>query len=172
VNKGAKTVLIILIAIICVGCDQVTKSLAREQLVSRPPIILLDDIVRIHYSENTGAMLGLGANLPPNLRFWLLSVLAGLMLIGMLVFAWRSDVLDFFGILGIGLLVGGGVSNLIDRIVSGRVIDFMNIGIGNLRTGIFNVADVAIMLGAGLIIVWSIRSRDSGGQADQSAHQD
>jgi len=109
VTKTAKTVLIILIAIVCVGCDQVTKSLAREQLASRPPIILLDDIVRIHYSENTGAMLGLGANLPPNLRFWLLSVVAGLMLIGMLVFAWRSYALDFFGILGIGLLVGGGV---------------------------------------------------------------
>ena len=161
-NRAIRIILILLVAGVIVGIDQVTKSLAREQLANTAPIILLDDIVRIHYSENTGAMLGLGANLPPSLRFWLLSVVAGLMLLGMLVFAWRSESLDFLGILGVGLLVGGGVSNLIDRIVSGSVIDFMNIGIGKLRTGVFNVADVAIMLGAGLIIVWSLRQRDTG----------
>ncbi len=165
-NKVGRIVLILLVAGIIAWIDQVSKSIAREQLANSPPIILINDIIRVYYSENSGAMLGLGANLPPNLRFWLLSVVAGLMLIGMLVFAWRSESLDIMGVLGTGLLVGGGVSNLIDRIISGRVIDFMNIGIGNLRTGIFNVADVAIMIGAGLIIVWSLRQRDAGGSRE------
>jgi signal peptidase II len=165
-NKVGRIVLILLVAGIIAWIDQVTKSIAREQLANSPPIILINDIIRVYYSENSGAMLGLGANLPPNLRFWLLSVVAGLMLIGMLVFAWRSESLDIMGVLGTGLLVGGGVSNLIDRIISGRVIDFMNIGIGNLRTGIFNVADVAIMIGAGLVIVWSLRQRDAGGSRE------
>ena len=169
-NRAIRIVLILLVAGVIVGIDQVTKSFAREQLANTAPIILLDDIVRIHYSENTGAMLGLGANLSPNLRFWLLSVASGLMLIGMLVFAWRSESLDILGILGVGLLVGGGASNLIDRIISGTVIDFMNIGIGNLRTGIFNVADVAIMLGAGLIIVWSLRHRDTDGNPERTGN--
>ncbi len=165
-NKVGRIVLILLVAGIIAWIDQVSKSIARQQLANSPPIILINDIIRVYYSENSGAMLGLGANLPPNLRFWLLSVVAGLMLIGMLVFAWRSESLDIMGVLGTGLLVGGGVSNLIDRIISGRVIDFMNIGIGNLRTGIFNVADVAIMIGAGLIIVWSLRQRDAGGSRE------
>jgi len=164
-KKATRIFLISLIAGASVVLDQVAKSFARNKLANIPPIILLDDIIRIYYSENTGAMLGLGANLAPNLRFLLLSVIAGLMLVGLLVFAWRSDSLDLLGISGIGLLVGGGVSNLIDRVIYGRVIDFMNIGIGNLRTGIFNVADVAIMLGAGVMILWSIRHREVGGQA-------
>ena len=47
----------------------------------------------------------------------------------------------------------GGISNMIDRVLSGAVIDFMNIGIGNLRTGIFNVADMAIMAGLFLVVI-------------------
>ena len=49
------------------------------------------------------------------------------------------------------LIVSGGASNLIDRVITGSVIDFLNVGIGPLRTGIFNAADVGIMVGAGLM---------------------
>lgn len=56
------------------------------------------------------------------------------------------------------LFLGGGVSNLLDRLIHGTVIDFMNVGIGPLRTGIFNVADMAIMLGAGIIVLETWRA--------------
>jgi len=56
------------------------------------------------------------------------------------------------------LFVAGGASNLIDRVTYGMVIDFMNVGIGSLRTGIFNVADMAIMLGAGILLLEASRS--------------
>ena len=57
-------------------------------------------------------------------------------------------------ILAIALVVGGGLSNLIDRLVNeGRVVDFMQLGIGPLRTGVFNVADVAIMGGLAVMLV-------------------
>ena len=52
---------------------------------------------------------------------------------------------------GLTLLIAGGLGNLIDRLVYGYVTDFLNVGIGSLRTGIFNVADMAIMLGVGLL---------------------
>jgi len=58
-------------------------------------------------------------------------------------------------LVGIALFVAGGSSNLLDRLTRGSVIDFMNVGLGPLRTGIFNVADMAIMLGAGLVILSS-----------------
>jgi len=51
------------------------------------------------------------------------------------------------------MFLAGGVSNLVDRIAMGRVIDFLNIGVGPVRTGIFNVADVAIMAGIGLLML-------------------
>ena len=58
-------------------------------------------------------------------------------------------------LVGMALFVAGGSSNLLDRLTRGSVIDFMNVGLGPLRTGIFNVADMAIMLGAGLVILSS-----------------
>jgi signal peptidase II len=60
--------------------------------------------------------------------------------------------------LGLTLFVAGGASNWIDRIVRGSVIDFLNVGIASVRTGVFNVADVAIMLGAGLFLLSELRS--------------
>ena len=61
-------------------------------------------------------------------------------------------------LLGVALFVAGGTSNLLDRITYGKVIDFMNVGLGPVRTGIFNVADIAIMLGATIVVVGSYRS--------------
>jgi signal peptidase II len=58
---------------------------------------------------------------------------------------------------GLTLFVAGGLSNWFDRAMTGRVIDFMNVGIGSLRTGVFNVADVAIMCGAALFVVDELR---------------
>jgi signal peptidase II len=58
--------------------------------------------------------------------------------------------------------VAGGASNWIDRAVRGSVVDFMNVGIGPVRTGVFNVADVAIMLGAVLIVAGELREYQGG----------
>jgi signal peptidase II len=53
-------------------------------------------------------------------------------------------------VLGLTLVVAGGLSNLVDRVARGFVVDFLNVGVGPLRTGIFNVADMAIMTGIAL----------------------
>ena len=63
-------------------------------------------------------------------------------------------------LLGLWLLFAGGFSNLVDRVVHGRVVDFLNVGIGPVRTGIFNVADMAIMLGVALLLGGSRVVRD------------
>jgi signal peptidase II len=55
------------------------------------------------------------------------------------------------------MFLAGGLSNLIDRITLGSVIDFMNVGVGPVRTGIFNVADVAIMAGVAIVLVFELR---------------
>jgi signal peptidase II len=61
--------------------------------------------------------------------------------------------------LGLVLFVAGGSSNWLDRATRGSVVDFLNVGIGSLRSGVFNVADVAIMLGATLLVVGAFRTR-------------
>jgi signal peptidase II len=71
---------------------------------------------------------------------------------GAIVFRWSG-----WPLLGLTLFVAGGASNWLDRVVRGSVIDFINVGFGPVRTGIFNVADVAIVLGVTIIVVAELR---------------
>jgi signal peptidase II len=80
-----------------------------------------------------------------------------LLLVALVVVAMRNRW-STRALLGVALVAAGGASNLVDRITQGMVIDFMNVGIGPLRTGIFNVADMALMLGAGFLALEGYRS--------------
>jgi len=154
----------LLIVLLVIVVDQVTKALARAWLALRPPLIFGEEIVtdglaRLTYFENPGAFLGLGADLPPVLRFWIFTVVAVLLLTGLVIYAWRASAqTSTLMLVGISLLVAGGLGNLIDRIVNdGRVVDFMLVGIGWLRTGVFNVADMALTAGVVISVVASLR---------------
>jgi signal peptidase II len=71
------------------------------------------------------------------------------MMVGVAVrFHWHG-----WRLIGVWLVFAGGASNWVDRVVRGSVVDFMNVGIGPLRTGIFNVADVAIMVGVAVLLL-------------------
>lgn len=135
-----------------VGCDRVTKHLAMTALSGEPTRSFLADTVRLEYAENTGGFLSLGANLQPTARVAIFKVGTELVLAVGLIAAL---VLRPTGwqLAGISLALAGGASNLVDRVLHGRVIDFLNVGVGNLRTGIFNIADVAILLGVCILII-------------------
>jgi len=140
--------MILLLLFVCVGCDQSTKYTARHFLEGQQTLSYMGDIFRLSYTENTGAFLSLGAGMPEKLRFAILVVLVSIFLIVFLIFIIRSKELNSLEILSSVLIIGGGLGNLIDRIINkGSVIDFMNIGLGPIRTGIFNVADLTIMAG-------------------------
>lgn len=136
---------------VAVGCDQATKRLAEFALKDMQSLSFLGNTLRLEYAENPGAFLSLGASLAAPHRFLLLTVVSGLILAALAAFICLRPNLRMIDFLGYGLIIAGGLSNLMDRIIAGFVVDFMNIGIGTLRTGIFNVADMVIM--AGLVIV-------------------
>lgn len=148
---GMRLVLIIAIGA-TIGCDRVTKHIAATALDGMPRRSFLADTVRLEYVENTGAFLGLGADWPLAVRTALFGVGNGLLLLTLAVMAWRLHW-SRRALFGLTLFIAGGASNLVDRVAYGSVVDFMNVGLGPLRTGIFNVADVAIMLGAALVVV-------------------
>jgi len=136
-----------------------TKSLAKESLASSPPISLLNDSIRIEYTENHGAILSLGANLPSPVRFLFFVILASLLLAMTLVFAINTRSLDLKQLVGLSLVAAGGMGNLLDRIFNdGAAIDFIRLGIGPVRTGIFNVADVAIVAGVSTFLLFSAKA--------------
>lgn len=134
--------------------DQLSKIWAVSFLKSGPQFSYLSDSIRILYAENYGAFLGLGTSLDPTLRFWIFTALVGVFLTALLVYVLISKEMDKVSLVALTLVLAGGYSNFIDRALNnGGVVDFLNMGIGNLRTGIFNIADVYIMVGAGLMIL-------------------
>src|SRR5262245_64094279 len=146
--KSVSRALVLLVVIVAtVGCDRVTKHLAATALAEQPGRFFLSGTVRLQYAENQGAFLGVGSDWPRPARIAVFSVGNTVLLICLGLVAvrlhWRGEAL-----LGFALFAAGAASNLADRIVRGSVIDFLNIGIGPVRTGIFNVADVAILIGA------------------------
>jgi signal peptidase II len=152
-----RLLLILGILFSCVGCDQATKSLAKTYLSEGQPIILLGDTVRLELARNYGAFLSLGSALGESSRGLLLSATVGLVLTALLVYLFVSRPQNPLVGVSIALVVGGGVSNLVDRLrYGGYVVDFLNVGIGSLRTGIFNVADMAIMVG---VVLWAFSDR-------------
>ncbi len=156
---------IALVAIVasCIGCDQAAKRVAVDELTGRERISLLGDTVRVELTENTGAFLGLGADWPPAVRFWVLVVATSVFLAFMAHHLFRLGAGQRLHALGAALVLGGGLGNLIDRVAhDGRVVDFLNVGVGSLRTGIFNVADMAITGGVALWMVALFRERSTG----------
>jgi competence protein ComEC len=137
----------------CVGCDQVTKSLAKGYLQNHPTVSMLGDTFRLQYAENPGAFLSLGASLPHEWRA-VLFIVGGTLLVGAAaLYAFLSARVGRLGVVALSLICAGGIGNLADRIrYDGRVVDFLNLGVGPVRTGIFNVADMALMLGVALLL--------------------
>ncbi len=134
--------------------DEVTKRLAVHFLGNNEVHSYWNNVFRLELSENNGAFLSLGSDLPPAMRFWLLTVGLGVSLICLLIYTFRSSSISARTVAGLTLICAGGLSNWLDRLLfSGYVIDFMNVGIGGLRSGIFNVADLLIEAGAILVLV-------------------
>jgi signal peptidase II len=173
ITMNRRLFLSLLLFVSSVGCDQVTKRVAAEQLAGEPTHRYLGDVFRLLYTENTGAFLGLGADWPDNVRFIVFTLLSSVVVIVALGWLWLrltkdGNAVPWVPLLGGTLLLAGGVGNLWDRIArDGAVIDFMNLGIGSLRTGIFNIADVHIVVG-GLMMLWWERGHDDKSQPVRS----
>jgi signal peptidase II len=148
-----RLILIFAILLSCVGCDQATKSVAKTYLAETGTIVLLGDTIRLQLAKNYGAFLSLGASIGEASQGMFMTVVVGLVLAALLAYLFVSKPENPVIGVAVALIVGGGVSNLIDRLrYGGYVVDFLNVGIGSLRTGIFNVADMAIMVG---VVLWA-----------------
>jgi signal peptidase II len=156
-STSKRLLLIFAILFSCVGCDQASKSVAKAYLAEGHAVVLLGDTVRLELAKNYGAFLSLGASMGEASRGMLMSVGVGAVLAALLAYLFVTKPENPIVGVAVALIVGGGVGNLIDRLrYGGYVVDFLNVGIGSLRTGIFNVADMAIMLG---VVLWAFSDK-------------
>jgi signal peptidase II len=158
-NRRGLRWLSIFVLFACVGCDQASKRIVTDRLADGRGISTLGGMLLIDRVENPGGFLGLGANLPAAVRAWVygLGVGAGLTLLAGLLL--RRDPAVASRAVAIGLVLGGGFGNWLDRIssASGTVVDFLQIRLGPVHTGVFNFADVAILTGGILLVVLRLR---------------
>jgi signal peptidase II len=164
------------VALFCFGSlalvswDRATKDLAKEHLMNKAPVSYWHDTFRLEYAENTGAAMSLGDGLPAKTSFWLLGILPLVLLSALFVYTiHRSKDISLPKMLSLSLIIAGGLGNIIDRLLFDRhVTDFINIGINELRTGIFNFADVFITAGAICLLVFYKNKKASAGLAESA----
>jgi signal peptidase II len=152
VNRRRVLVFVALLTL-TVGCDRAAKIAATRLLEPTTVVSVAADTVRLELANNPGAFMSLGADLPRSVRVPLFLVLVPLAVVGAVAFALRSASTGVALLAG-ALIAGGGLANGLDRLVhDGTVIDFVSLGIGSVRTGIFNVADLAVVAGLLLLLV-------------------
>lgn len=136
-----------------ISCDQITKEHAREHISEQEIINVIEDNFVLTKVENTGAALSLGENLSPNAKLLLLQLLPLLVLILMFIYIIRKQKISHSRVLALSFIIGGGVGNIYDRILYGSVTDFMYLELGAVHTGIFNMADVSVVVGVSLLLI-------------------
>ena len=151
-NKIAHILIILLILVVNIGCDQVSKKIVRQHVDYNEKISLISDHFTLTKIENTGAFLSMGDSLPQFLSLLVLIILPLLALVGALAYLFLKKGLSKYKIVGIGFVVSGGIGNIFDRIMYGSVTDFLHIDFGLFQTGIFNMADLSIMTGAFILL--------------------
>lgn len=163
-----RIVLILIIIFANIGCDQITKDLARKNLEYRETVQVLGEYLVLTKVENQGAFLGMGSELSPILRSILLLILPGIVMIGVTVYLFRNKDLNMTVLWALAFIVGGGIGNLYDRILYGQVTDMIFMDFQFAHTGIFNMADVSVMVGTGLILLDQFRPNKKEGQLQES----
>jgi signal peptidase II len=164
------TRLAILLIVICnVGCDQISKSIVRKEIRYYDNIKVYTENITLTKVENSGAFLSMGSVLPEFLKFTLFIILPAIVLLSGLYFILSKATLSRLTIVGAAFVIGGGIGNLYDRIMFGSVTDFLHIDFILFQTGIFNLADVSIMIGMGMIIVAAYINKRTHSVIDTSA---
>lgn len=157
-----------LVAIVAavVGLDLLTKLWIQRSLRLYEQIEVIGDYLRLTYIYNPGAAFGIHVGEYSRVVFLVLSLAA---LIALVAMYWTTPHSDRIRLMSIALICGGALGNLVDRVRSPRgVVDFLDVGIGSMRWPVFNVADMAVTVGAVLLALslWTEDSRpreDHGG---------
>ncbi len=142
----------LLIAVFVVFLDRLAKWSVERSISLHDSIQIIPGFFRITHVENRGAAFGLFADSPSQWKIAMLVLFSVVALVIISALLWKnSHSMSTTGI-GLALILGGAVGNLWDRLLSGHVVDFLLFYVGQYQWPAFNVADSAIVIGAGLLV--------------------
>lgn len=145
--------------------DQLVKWIMTAQLAPRGTVAVLPGLFNLTYVRNTGAVFGLFRSLPDPWRGLLLTLVPLAAVLFVIVMALRTSPERWWPLAALGLILGGAIGNLVDRIRFGSVVDFLDVYVGEYHWPAFNLADSAICVGVGLLILDILRSPAADGDA-------
>lgn len=153
INSLSRSLFILLLVSLNIGCDQLSKRIVRQEVSYTDNIKIFTDRFTLMKVENSGAFLSAGSTLPASIKFIFLTVLPILVIAYAMYWLLTKTKIPNLVVVGSCFLIGGGIGNLFDRVRYGSVTDFLHIDFGLFQTGVFNLADVSIMVGIALILV-------------------
>ncbi len=145
---------IILLVIANITADQISKFWVRATVEKNSSTPIIGEYLTLRNIENDGAFLGMGGDLNPTLKLFVLLLIPAAVLLFVLYYMFKEKQMDKLSLIGFSCVVGGGIANVFDRFVYGSVTDFLFIDLGFVRTGIFNIADLSVTTGM-ILILWS-----------------
>ncbi|WP_293307631.1 signal peptidase II [Pedobacter sp. UBA5917] len=165
--KNIRWSFLVLMLTLNFGCDQISKKIVRSEISDYEHISIIKDRFTLLKVENTGAFLSLGDQMPYFFRLIILTGLPLLFLCYGLYYLFAKKNLPVTMQIALCFLIGGGIGNLYDRIIYGSVTDFMHMDFYIFQTGVFNFADISIMIGIGILLFQSIKSNTAKQQVDK-----
>lgn len=154
-KRRQRIILVFSIILASMIFDQASKIIVRNNMTNNDTISFVKNSIAIIKAENTGAALGLGGNLPSMLK----TIYFQIVPIAVLFFFLRKLVtkieISKLSAVGLSLSIGGAIANIFDRVFYGSVTDFIQLNVGTMKTGIFNIADIFIVFGT-IIVVFEL----------------
>jgi signal peptidase II len=166
-TKNSARSLYLIIALVVVLLDRWTKHLVAQHIRLYSHIQVIPGFFRITHTENTGAAFSLFADSPTPWKTGLLIAFSGIALVVVSVLLWKNHEAHLVTGIGLSLIMGGALGNLWDRLARGRVVDFLLFYFKRYQWPVFNLADSAIVVGAGLLVVEILFHKSSGPEEAQ-----
>ena len=147
----------LLLVLVILGLDRWTKWLIHTRLLLNQTILIIDGFFNITYVRNTGVAFGILDPVSLPLKSTVLAVLTAAAIVGVLIYSLRTPISQTLLHAALSLILAGALGNLYDRVKYGYVIDFIEVYIRDYSWPSFNIADSAITVGVGLLILQIFR---------------
>ena len=145
--------LYVMIALLVLVGDQVTKAMVDSSIPQYAIIPIVPKFFNLTHTRNSGAAFGLFSDSPAAWKTAALVIISAALIATVVGIVWRTQRLQWEAGVGLSLILGGAISNLLDRVRYGRVVDFLDFYYKSYHWFTFNLADSAIVMGAGFLVL-------------------